>query len=167
MKNELRQMLTKIRDGRYDFNKLEDGIHEFRRQLRWLPMTVDGLDGLVVMRDDAPGRCPAADLESLAGTRAARHRYANPALAHPSSHPCTISRCLMWQVSKTIRDLGRLKDDAQGNAAIEAALDGDFDVVTSNTVSPEETSRATQLRRELNTSGALDLLMSQISSCKI
>src|SRR5262245_4105909 len=78
---ELQKVLREVRDGRYDFNLLEDGIHEFRRRLRWFPMYVDALDGLVVLRDDAPGSCPVPSLESLAGTRAAKHKYANPTLS--------------------------------------------------------------------------------------
>src|SRR5262249_5335298 len=139
---------------------------EFRRQLRWFPMTIDGLDGLVTVRDDPPGKCPVPSLEALAGTSSARHKYANPALRFPAQHSCAISRCLLWQVSKTIRDLGHLKDDAQGNAAIEAALDEDLDVATSNTVTTQETARANAIRSELYASRALDALISQIGSCR-
>jgi len=166
VKKELQQMLKKVRDGNYEFTRLEDGIHEFRRQLRWFPMTIDGLDGVVVVRDDPPGKCPVPALEALAGTSAARHKYANPALRHPASHPCAISRCLLWQVSKTIRDLGHLKDDAQGNAALEAALDEDLDISSSNAVTTQESERATRIRRELYSSRALDVLISQLSSCR-
>lgn len=166
VKKELQQMLKKVRDGQYDFTQLENGIHEFRRQLRWFPMTIDGLDGLVTLRDDAPGKCPVTPLEALAGTAAARHKYANPALRFPAQHPCTISRCLLWQVSKTIRDLGHLKDNAQGNAAMEAALDEDLDVSTSVRVTPEEIARANTIRRDLYSSHALDALISQIGSCR-
>jgi hypothetical protein len=166
VKRELQQTLKKVRDANYDFTRLEDGIHELRRQLRWFPMTIDGLDGMIVVRDDPPGKCPVPALEALAGTSAARHKYANPALRFPASHPCAISCCLLWQVSKTIRDLGHLKDDAQGNAAIEAALDEDLDVASGNAVTPEESARATRIRSELYSSHALDALISQISSCR-
>src|SRR5207237_5813578 len=157
---ELERVLRNVRDGHFDFNRLEDGIHEFRRQLRWFPMHVDSLDGLVLVRDDPPGVCPVPALETLAGSAAARHRYANPALQFPATHPCTISRCLLWQVSKTVRDLGRIKDEAQGEAALESALnDADIDVETSNKVTPEEFARATAIRTDLSSSRALDSLM--------
>jgi hypothetical protein len=129
-------------------------------------MTIDGLDGLVVLRDDPPGKCPVPELESLAGSAAAKNKYANPALSHPAAHPCAVSRCLLWQVSKSIRDLGRLKDEAQGDAAIDAALDEDLDVSSSNVASPEETARAKEIRSQLNSSHALNALMKQISSCR-
>jgi hypothetical protein len=166
VKKHLQEMLKKVRDETYDFTRLEDGIHEFRRQLRWFPMTIDGLDGLIVVRDDPAGKCPVPALQALAGSAAARNKYANPALRFPAAHPCAISRCLLWQVSKTVRDLGRLKDDTQGNLAIEAALDEDLDVSSSNVASPAETARARAIRTELNSSRALDSLMSQISSCR-
>jgi hypothetical protein len=164
---ELQRVLKDAKDNRYNFNKLEDGIHEFRRQLRWFPMMIDSLDGLVLLRDDPPGACPVPSLESLAGTRAATHRYANPALSFPATHPCTISRCLLWPVVKTIDDIGRLKDVAEGKAAVEAALGFDDDhVAWSNKVSAEEIAQAKTIRNELLASRALDSLMGQLSSCK-
>jgi hypothetical protein len=166
VKRELQHGLKNVREGRFDFKKLEDGIHEFRRQLRWFPMTIDSLDGLVLVRDDAAGACPVPALEALAGSGAARHRYANPALRFPAAHPCTISRCLLWQVSKTVRDIGRVKDRAEGEAAVEGALDDDFDPKSSNDIMPEETARAEAIRTELYSSRALESLIAQLSSCK-
>jgi hypothetical protein len=164
---ELQRTLKVVRDRRLNFNLMEDGIHEFRRNLRWFPMAIDSLDGLIMLRDDAPGSCPAPSLEALKGTRAARHRYANPALRNPATHPCTISRCLLWQVVKTVDDIGRLKDEVQGTAAVESALDNfEFDVASSNKVTPEEIKRAKASRDELYSSKALDLLVDQLNSCK-
>jgi hypothetical protein len=164
---ELQRVLRDVKDNRYNFNKLEDGIHEFRRQLRWFPMMIDSLDGLVMLRDDPPGSCPVPSLESLKGTRAATHRYSNPELSFPATHPCTISRCLLWPVVKTIDDIGKLKDQAEGNAAVEAALDFDDDHVEwSNKVSAEEIAQAKTIRNELLASHALDSLMGQLASCK-
>jgi hypothetical protein len=163
---ELQRILKNVRDGRFDFNKLEDGIHEFRRRLRWFPMTIDALDGLVVVRDDPAGACPVPALEALAGSGAARHRYANPALRFPATHSCAISRCLLWQVSRTIRDMGRVKDEAEGETAIESALDDEFDVASSNYVTPTEIARANAIRKELYSSRTLDALIAQLSSCK-
>ena len=164
--HELLRVLGKVQHGRYNFNLLEDGIHEFRRRLRWFPVMVDSLDGLILVRDDAAGACPNPALEKLAGSPAAKHRYSNPELAFPATQPCTISRCLLWQVVKTTNDIGRLKDEAQGEAAVSAALD-DFDEVASgNNVSPQEIARAQALRTELFSSRALDSLTAQLSSCK-
>ena len=164
---ELQRMLENVRQGRFNFNLLEDGIHEFRRQLRWIPISIDSLDGLVMVRDDAAGACPVPALEALRGTRFARHRYANPPLRFPATRPCTVSRCLLWQVAKTVSDIGDIKDEAQANSAIESALsDDEIDVPSSNKVTPEETARATAMRAELYSSRALDSLMTQLSSCK-
>ena len=165
--SELQRVLKDVRDGRLNFNLLEDGIHEFRRRLRWFPMMIDSLDGLILLRDDPPGACPVPALEALRGSRAATHRYSNPELSFPATHPCTISRCLLWQVVKTTDEIGRLKDVAEGNAAVEAALDIDQDdVASSNKVTPQEIERAKTIRTELFSSHALESLMGQLSSCK-
>lgn len=164
---ELVRLLKDVKDTRYNFNELEDGIHEFRRRLRWFPMMIDSLDGLILLRDDPKGACPVPALESLAGTRAATHRYSNPPLRYPASHPCTISRCLLWPVVKTVDEIGRLKDEAEGNAAVEGALNVDDDhVAWSTKVSADEIARAKTIRAELLSSRALDSLMGQLSSCK-
>jgi len=165
--HELLKTLQKVRNGRFNFNLLEDGIHEFRRQLRWFPILVDSFDGLILVRDDAPGACPVPSLEKLAGTATAKHRYSNPELKFPASRPCTISRCLLWQVVKTTNDIGKLKDEVQGNASVESALlDNDIDVSGSNKATAAEIARGKAYRDELYSSRALESLMSQLSSCK-
>jgi hypothetical protein len=73
---------------------------------------------------------------------------------------------LLWQVSKTIRDIGRVKDEAEGEAAIESALDEDIDIASSNYATPAEIARAKAIRAELYSSRALDSLMTQLSTCK-
>ncbi len=168
VKGELERMLTSVREGRFDFNKLEgeEGIHEFRRRLRWIPIVVDSLDGLILARDEPPGVCPIPALEKLAGSSAAKHRYSNPSRRFPATRPCLISRCLLWQVVKATNDLGRVKDDALGNTAIAAALDNDIYVASSKEVTPEEIARAKAIRSELFNSRALESLMDQIHSCK-
>lgn len=166
VKGELQRVLRNVRDGRFDFNRLEEGIHEFRRRLRWFPVLIDSLDGLILVRDDPPGACPVPALEALAGSAAAKHRYSNPALRFPATHPCTISRCLLWQVVQTTNDLGRVKDDALGNTAIASALDDDIYVASDNYVTSEEIARAKAIRTEFFSSRALDSLMAQLSSCK-
>ena len=164
---ELQRILRNARYGRFNFTQLEDGIHEFRRRLRWFPVLIDSLDGLIIVRDDPAGTCPVPALESLAGSSAATHRYANPPLRFPAARPCAISRCLLWQVVKTTNELGRLKDDVQGNASVESVLyDNDIDVASSNRATAEEIARATAIRTELFSSRALESLLSQLSSCK-
>ena len=163
---ELQRMLKIVKNGRFDFNNLELGIHEYRRRLRWFPVEVDSLDGLILVRDDPPGACPIPALEALAGSATAKHRYSNPALRFPAAHPCTISRCLLWQVVKTTNDLGHVKDEALGDASIAEALDNDNYVATKNTVTPQEIARAKAIRTELLSSKTLDALMTQLSSCK-
>jgi hypothetical protein len=164
---ELQRILGNVRTGRFNFDRLEDGIHEFRRQLRWFPIMIDSLDGLILVRDDPPGACPVPALEALQGSGAAKHRYANPVLGFPATHPCTISRCLLWQVTKTVIDMGRLKDEAQGNSSVDSARDdAEIDVASSNDVTPEESARAKAMRTELYSSRALDSLSAQLSSCK-
>jgi hypothetical protein len=168
VKGELQRMLANVRDGRFDFNQLEggDGIHEFRRRLRWFPIAIDSLDGLVLLRDDPPGGCPVSALESLAGSAAAKHRYSNPALKYPATRSCSISRCLLWQVVKTTNDLGRIKDEALGNESIARALDNDIYGAVSPSVTRDEIARARVFRDELFASRALEALMSQVSACK-
>jgi hypothetical protein len=72
----------------------------------------------------------------------------------------------MWGVVKAVDDIGRLKDEAQGAAAIETADNFEFDVSASNRVTAEEIARAKASRTELLSSKALDHLIDQLNSCK-
>ena len=166
VKVELQRSLKDVRDGRFDFNRLEDGIHEFRRRLRWFPVLIDSLDGLILVRDDPPMACAVPALKTLGESDVAKHRYSNPPLRFPATRSCTISRCLLWQVVKTTNDIGNLKDDAQGNAAIAAALDDDIDVAVGNYVTAEQSASARAMRTEILSSRALDSLMTELSSCR-
>jgi hypothetical protein len=159
-------MLQGVRESRLDFNKLEEGIHEFRRELRWFPVVIDSLDGLITLRTDPPGSCPVPALEKLADSAVAKHRYATPALANPAPQPCAISQCLLWGTVQTVTGLGDLKDEAQGNAAIAEALDNDLFVAAKKNVTPEEIARAKAIRAELFESRTLETLMSQLSGCR-
>jgi hypothetical protein len=166
VKVELHRLLKDVRDGRFDFDRLEDGIHEFRRRLRWFPVLIDSLDGLILLKDDPPMTCPVPALTALARAEVATHRYSNPALRFPATRACTISRCLLWQVVKTTNDIGNLKDEVQGNSAIAAALDDDIDVAVGNDVSAVDSARARAMRTEILSSRALDSLMTQLSFCQ-
>ncbi len=58
---ELLRVLKKVRHDRFNFNLLEDGIHEFRRQLRWFPVLIDSLDGLILVRRGPAGGVSSSD----------------------------------------------------------------------------------------------------------
>ena len=40
---------SRVHSGKINFNKLEEGVHEFRRNIRWLSIYAHSLDGFVIL----------------------------------------------------------------------------------------------------------------------
>lgn len=51
----LEGMLRKISQKEYDFNELQTGIHEFRRQARWVSIYIQSLSGLIDFKTERSG----------------------------------------------------------------------------------------------------------------
>jgi hypothetical protein len=47
---ELNELDQDYRNGKIDFTELENGVHEFRRDLRWVSIHAQSLDGLIQLR---------------------------------------------------------------------------------------------------------------------
>jgi hypothetical protein len=49
-----RKLLLKFQETALDYTSLEDGFHELRRNLRWIPMVVVSFDGLIAPTTEKP-----------------------------------------------------------------------------------------------------------------
>lgn len=106
--------------GRLDMTKLEKGLHELRRALRWIPISMMALDGLVVLEDDTKTK---PRFEALRDDPVAKSPFAR---LPPSTHEkdaIAVPRALFLALSKAIADLGALKDEGQVVAGLAEALE--------------------------------------------
>src|SRR6185503_20343817 len=57
-----------VSKGKLDMHDLENGVHELRRKLRWIPITMIALDGLVGLDEKAGGPFASLKHEPVAQT---------------------------------------------------------------------------------------------------
>ncbi|RYZ49334.1 MAG: hypothetical protein EOP07_24605, partial [Proteobacteria bacterium] len=93
--NEMVKELQKLKTAVYDFSHLEDGngVHEYRRKLRWFSMESRGLNGLITMKPKDT-KCPVDSWSYLINDSIATTKYAvlPPSLSEPN--PITLTPCL-------------------------------------------------------------------------
>ena len=112
--------LDEIKSTPYDLTILENGngIHELRRDIRWVLMEELGLAGVVTLKNDT---CAVPAYASIPND----NRYGALRSNENEPNPCEVSQCLIFKAAKTVSDLGDLKDQAE----IEVNINGDADVV--------------------------------------
>lgn len=110
----LRKRMTKHVDGileeEWDFTDLQGGIHEIRRQLRWIPLYFQSLGGAVQL-DDASNPVPA--LKALLKTADAKSPFIRMESPAREKDPIVVSKSLVIANSRLIDALGAVKDDGE------------------------------------------------------
>ncbi|MEY2931905.1 MAG: hypothetical protein RL033_2654, partial [Pseudomonadota bacterium] len=119
----IRRWLGKVADTSLDMYVLQGnhGLHELRRQLRWLPIFAVSLDGLVITSDE---HNPVKEYRALTSSAVAQSPYARLPEPTREDSPIAISRSLFLAVTDLIAQLGEIKDLAEDVQALEHALLG-------------------------------------------
>lgn len=139
---------------RYDMRRLEKkGLHELRRDLRWILLSIQALEGDVVASPKKA--CPQPRLFFTAGIHA---RFMPPAV---SSDPnaCVISQCLAGEITGAVGLFGKLKDQA------EALSDRDPRLEKADLTAPAIATAAHSMYATLLRSRALENFREQIRAC--
>lgn len=120
---ELDRRLKKFQKAEMDMGVLQGdtGVHELRRQLRWIPIYAVALDGLFRF-DDA--RHPISSYASLMDTDLVHSKYAQLPPSHREKAPIPFSHSLYLRITELIDELGRIKDEGESIEAIAHALIG-------------------------------------------
>lgn len=119
LRNDMARRVRNLHRRKLDMKDLEEGIHELRRQLRWLPLYLTALKGVAELVDD---RHPIAEYETLLRDPIAQSPFAILPPPRPKIEPIRISRSLFLANTKLIDVLGTIKDGAQEVQALSAAL---------------------------------------------
>lgn len=104
---QMREHVKGIEEKELDFTNLQEGVHELRRQLRWLPLFMIATDGAVQL-DDA--RNPIPSLMPLLDDPALNGGFSRMPPPTREARPITLSRSLFLANSKAIADIGSFKD---------------------------------------------------------
>jgi hypothetical protein len=148
----LSKELDDLATTQYDMKILEvgNGIHELRRDLRWVLIEQLGLNGMVTLN---PGTCAIPAYAQLPVTD--RYTALRSSALEPS--PCQIDACVVAAAAKTVNDLGALKDQAEE----EVNINGDADVV------PVRLQPAAQaIYTEVTTNKLFEVYKAQLDACK-
>ncbi len=119
--------LESAKTAQYDFSHLEDGngVHEFRRKMRWFSMEARGLNGLITLlpKDTA---CPVAEWEYLERDAIAKTKYAVlPASAH-ELNPIQLTPCLYIKVARMVEDVNQIKAKFEAQETFSTEESKDF-----------------------------------------
>lgn len=148
----LSKELDDLGTTQYDMKILEvgNGIHELRRDLRWVLIEQLGLNGMITLNT---ATCAIPAYAALPVTD--RYTALRSSALEPS--PCQIDACVVAAAAKTVGDLGNLKDQAEE----EVNINGDADVV------PVRLQPAAQaIYTEVTTNKLFEVYKAQIEACK-
>jgi len=95
-----------------DFNELEDGVHEFRRTVRWLSIYPSSLGGL----------CRLSGVDKINPSVKEFLRFASFKEDEREKNPINIDANSLLTFSKIIADIGDIKDDGQLEEAMSHAM---------------------------------------------
>jgi len=117
--DQIDKFISKYDKGKLHFNDIEEGVHEFRRKLRWFSIYAASLDGLIQLKISAS---PDEDLKKYLQPEILNSPYNVLPEASIKIHPIFIQDQYFYALSWVISETGNLKDEGLRNEAIEAAV---------------------------------------------
>ena len=124
VKEQLARTCDELAHADLDMNDLEGGVHELRRQLRWLPITMIALDGLVSLDEKTDGPIAAfAKLKSEPVAQSPFARLPTSSVPNADKQPIEIPWTLFLALSQAIGDLGKIKDAGQAIEGLALTLE--------------------------------------------
>lgn len=110
---------VEISRKQYPLNDLEKGIHQLRKDLRWVLLEIQSTNGLIIRDDNS---CPINDYQSLVTSPVSTSKYG---LLPPSPHessPCKIAGCVYLAVVTHNTNIADVKDLGLWQEQIQALI---------------------------------------------
>lgn len=151
--------LEKLQATRYDVSRLEkrdgdgNGLHELRREIRWLMIEARVLNGLVQFKADPS--CSVPELEPLLRSEVAKSRYATLPASALEKEPCFIEQCLFVGLAQNVNQLGAVKDAAEQNQQSRE----------SDTVLGQNLRAAQDIYKQIQRTDVFNKLSQNINAC--
>ncbi|MBC7660622.1 MAG: CotH kinase family protein, partial [Chitinophagaceae bacterium] len=158
MLGKLNDEINTIKSTQYDFTKLEkgNGVHEFRRKMRWFSMEAFALHGLVTLKPMSSS-CPVPSYADVLSDPIATNRYAVLPATSYEPNPVSVTPCLYIEVAKLINDIGLIKSD------IELEDNSKPDKEVSDLVAPADQKSVQKILDGVLKSNVFGLLQAEIS----
>jgi hypothetical protein len=108
-----------LEDADFDMHLLEEGIHEMKREIRWLLIYFQAAAGLVKLVDgDLPGEAGLNEYRYLVGTPLANGPFSKLPEDASITDPILLPRYLFLALSKVVDELDAVKKDGETFEAI-------------------------------------------------
>ena len=135
---EIDELEAKYHEGAFNFEKLEEGVHEFRRKVRWFSIYAQSLEGLVQLK---PVSRPDATLRPYLTTAVIESRFNILPPPQMGTVPLRFEAPNFYALSWLIAELGILKDDGQkclafSDLATECGWSGSLDGLLADIRNP-------------------------------
>lgn len=117
--NQIDEIEDKYESGILNFNDLENGVHEFRRQLRWISIYAQALNGLVQLKFIENSHAKM-DIYLTKEVVTSPFNKMPPLL--PNLKPISIQSTNFYSLSWLIAESGNLKDEGLRIICIENAI---------------------------------------------
>ncbi|MBK9730725.1 MAG: hypothetical protein IPO83_05500 [Chitinophagaceae bacterium] len=108
LNEEWKDFRKDFKKEKFDFTLLEQGVHEFRRQLRWFSIYAQALDGLIQLKDNPEH---AAELSKYLTPEILNSPFNKMPAGQESVTPIYISAPDFYVTSWLINEIGTLKDE--------------------------------------------------------
>jgi hypothetical protein len=153
----LARFAKKIDETPFDFSGLEseNGLHEYKREIRWFLIQSRTLEGMMSFRPDQKN-CPNPNLFNVFDLESAqKSKYSQLPVPKPGQYTCQISACLFYGLSDTVERIDSVKADA------EHAI-GNTD---SDLTPPHLKVRAEKIYNRINATNVYKLLADELNEC--
>ncbi|MEK0448049.1 MAG: hypothetical protein RL088_317 [Verrucomicrobiota bacterium] len=165
---ELQELESAYHEGVFDFEELEDGVHEFRRKIRWFSIYAQSLEGLVQLK---PIARPDAVLRRYLTTAVVESRFNALPPPQVGTQPLRFEAPHFYALSWLIAELGIIKDDGQkcvafAGLAEESGWSGSIAGLLSDVRNPLDAIPKTveeRVREFVDEAGVLRRLASDLS----
>ncbi len=116
---QIEKTVIDYESGKLNFKDLENGVHEFRRQLRWVSIYAQAVDGLVQLKKVDE---PAAELKPYLTKEILESKFNLMPELKEGMVPIIIESPNFYALSWIINEIGNLKDDGLRIICIENAI---------------------------------------------
>jgi hypothetical protein len=103
----LGKMMHHLAEDPFDMNQPVTGIHELRRHIRWLPVDIEALNGLVVLDEKLN---PLDAYKPILKTDLAKSKFVNLPPPSREPEPLHVSKSLYTAMMDAVLKLGSIKD---------------------------------------------------------
>ncbi|MFC5284222.1 hypothetical protein [Pedobacter alpinus] len=115
---EIKDIEKDYETGKLNFNYLEEGVHEFRRQIRWISIYAQALDGVIQLKpDDLAEKLRIYLTKEVVGSK-----FIVMPTADGSPETIQLSQSAFYALSWMIARIGDLKDEGLKLICVEECM---------------------------------------------